>query len=737
MTRIVVASKQKMSLLQDTQAGSVVLEQPSIIQIGIAKENISSMVRSGNSLQITLKNGEKIVLENFFTENGSPHSLAFPDKSGNFLVAEFDEAGKLIKYNPVDHLSQLGSSINSTGLTETQQTAVVTEGVDDGGIAWSSVLKTGLAVLGAEAVYLVAFDKDDDKDKDNTNVDLTPPAAPVAALDTDGKVISGTAEVGSTVYVKDLQGNILGQAVADSAGKYEIKLDKAVTDGTKVIVTAKDQAGNESKQTVVTGTKDTVSPDKAQAQASDSGSIVTGKAEVGAKIYVYGPDGKTVIGGPVTVASDGKFSVTVTPALKAGEKGTVVVEDAAGNRSEAAEVEVGKDTLPPDQPKVTVSDKGDLIKGIAEAGAKVKVMDAASKVIGEATADSQGNFTVTLNPPLTDKAKGTVVVEDAAGNQSKPLEVVAGKDNIAPDAPEAVLNEEGTIITGKAEPGSKIEVRSSADGTLLGYAEVKDDGTYTLTLSKALTDNTLAKVYASDKSGNQSSATEIKGTKDTIPPGKVEEVRAYDDTDSTKLNIGNNGKTKDSTPVFEGKGEAGATVYIYQDGKPVASVKVDENGKWTYTTDELAPGSYSYTFRQVDKSGLNGQESDPFKFTVESTVKTAALESHDSAVSSDQTADTVNDQSLAKLLNAPVPVMDSFSIAEAQNPLNPETLQIQQLFKDTASSSDAGTIDLSTVLPENAIAASQGQSAQTQAEPVTVNIRTDLNELLNQHIPLV
>jgi hypothetical protein len=735
MTRIVVASKQKMSLLQDTQAGSVVLEQPSIIQIGIAKENISSMVRSGNSLQITLKNGEKIVLENFFTENGSPHSLAFPDKSGKFLVAEFDEAGKLIKYNPVDHLSQLGSSINSTGLTETQQTAVVTEGVDDGGIAWSSVLKTGLAVLGAEAVYLVAFDKDDDKD--HTNADVTPPAMPGASLDADGKVITGTTEAGSTVYAKDPKGNILGQAVADSNGKYEIKLDKAITDGNKVSVTAKDQAGNESKANVLEGTKDTISPEKAQAQVSDSGSIVTGKAEAGAKIYVYGSDGKTVIGGPVTVASDGTFSVTVEPALKSGEKATVIVEDTANNRSEAAEVEVGKDTLPPDQPKVTVSDKGDLIKGIAEAGAKVKVMDAAGKVIGEATADNQGNFTVTLDPPLTDKAKGAVVVEDAAGNQSKPLEVIAGKDNIAPDAPEAVLNEEGTIITGKAEPGSKIEVRSSSDGTLLGYAEVKEDGTYTVTLSKALTDNTLAKVYASDKSGNQSSATEIKGTKDTIPPGKVEEVTAYDDTGSTKLNIGNDGKTKDSTPVFEGKGEAGATVYIYQDGKPVASVKVDENGKWTYTTDELAPGSYSYTFRQVDKSGLNGQESDPFKFTVESTVKTAALESHDSAVSSDQTADTVNDQSLAKLLSAPISVISQFNTVEDQNLQNQDAVKIQQLFKDSASGSDAGTIDLSTVLPEKEMAASQGQSAQTQTEPVTVSIRTDLNELMNQHIPLI
>lgn len=48
-------------------------------------------------------------------------------------------------------------------------------------------------------------------------------------------------------------------------------------------VSAIDSAGNVSKSTVVTGTKDTIAPDSPLAQLNQDGTIVTGKAEANAK----------------------------------------------------------------------------------------------------------------------------------------------------------------------------------------------------------------------------------------------------------------------------------------------------------------------------------------------------------------------------------------------------------------------------------------------------------------------
>ncbi len=44
-------------------------------------------------------------------------------------------------------------------------------------------------------------------------------------------------------------------------------------------------------------------------------------------------------------------------------------------------------------------------------------------MIGSGTADAQGEFQITLSPALKEAQKGTVVVEDAAGNVSKPVEI--------------------------------------------------------------------------------------------------------------------------------------------------------------------------------------------------------------------------------------------------------------------------------------------------------------------------
>uniref|UniRef100_UPI001F4EA7D9 Ig-like domain-containing protein n=1 Tax=Rosenbergiella nectarea TaxID=988801 RepID=UPI001F4EA7D9 len=77
-------------------------------------------------------------------------------------------------------------------------------------------------------------------------VDTTPPAEPTATLSEDGKTITGQAEAGSTITVKDAQGNTLGSEKADDTGSFSINLPSAQTTGQSLTVTATDAAGNTS-----------------------------------------------------------------------------------------------------------------------------------------------------------------------------------------------------------------------------------------------------------------------------------------------------------------------------------------------------------------------------------------------------------------------------------------------------------------------------------------------------------
>ncbi len=47
MTRIIVASKEGLDVLQDGQLNKVVLNQPTIIQIGVSQKDIASMEKQG------------------------------------------------------------------------------------------------------------------------------------------------------------------------------------------------------------------------------------------------------------------------------------------------------------------------------------------------------------------------------------------------------------------------------------------------------------------------------------------------------------------------------------------------------------------------------------------------------------------------------------------------------------------------------------------------------------------
>lgn len=730
MTRIIVASKEGLDVLQDGQFNKVVLSKPTIIQIGVSQKDIASMEKQGGSLVIHLKNGETIVLENFFNEatNTTDHSLVFPTEHGKFVEAQFDAQGKVIDYTGLNHVTDLA-------YTSTSQPASTMAVDDSPTFSMGNVLKAGLAVLAAEGLYLWAFDKDD---KDDSPVDVPNTAKPTELkLADDAVTVTGKAEANAKIYIKDLNGNVVASGNTDASGNFTIKLDKPLTDGNKLNVFAQNGGGKESTGAAITGTKDTIAPDAPQAQLSEDGSILDGKTEPDAMVFIYDASGKFI--DTTKANSDGKFSYKFTPPLTSEAGGKVVAVDKAGNESEPTKIIAGKDTFAPDIPLVEVNKEGTVVEGIAEANTKVQIKDANGKVIGTGTANAQGEFQITLSPALKESQKATVIVEDAAGNTSKPLEIKSGYDTIAPDKPTAQVNAEGTSVTGTAEPNAKIEIKNSAD-KVIGTGTADANGKFTIAISPALTDNKTANVTAIDGAGNSSVAFQVTGTKDTTPPDKPTFNRVDNDNGTTVKQITPNSETDDSTPKFTVKVEPNATLTIYDNGVAISVLKVGQvgaNNLWSFTLDKnLAVGKHTITLIQKDAAGLPSEESASFTFYVVApkVASTSEIVSSDVNEVAPSVADSVGLNTL-KLVQSTTNETDS---------QKQKSVSLDDLLK--SSSTDASdpiakllsATESKPVVNEQSDVNNTASDVTTNLEPLLPNTTSSaLSNLLDQTYPVV
>ncbi|AGQ07476.1 Ig-like repeat protein Blp2 [Acinetobacter baumannii] len=727
MTRIIVASKEGLDVLQDGQLNKVVLNQPTIIQIGVSQKDIASMEKQGGSLVIHLKNGETIVLENFFNEatNTTEHSLVFPTEQGKFVEAQFDAQGKVIDYRGLNHVTDLAYTSTSP--------STATMAVDnDPSFSMGNVLKAGLAVLAAEGLYLWAFDNDD-KDDSPVNVPTTAKPTEVKLAD-DAVTVTGKAEANAKIYIKDLSGNVIASGNADASGNFTIKLDKPLTDGNKLNVSAQNEGGKESSAYSITGPKDTIAPDAPEAQLNEDGSILDGKTEPDAKVMIYDASGKFI--DTVTASKEGKFSYKFTPPLTGGK---VVAIDLAGNESKPTLIFAGKDTIPPKAPLLEVNKEGTVIEGTAEANTKVYVKDADGNVIGTGTANAQGEFQITLSSALKDSQKATIIVEDAAGNTSKPLEIKSGYDTLAPDKPTAQINADGTTVTGTAEANAKIEIKNSA-GKIIGTGTADANGKFTITISPALTDNKTADVIAIDGAGNSSGAFEVTGTKDTTPPDRPVFNKLENDNGTTLKQILPNSETDDTTPKFTVKVESHATLTVYDNGVAISMIEIGDLGKsttWSFTLDkELSLGKHTITLMQKDAAGLTGEVSSPFTFYVVAP-KAASL--------SETSVDTLSTEgpSLADSVGLHTLKAAQSTSTETNNPQ--KSVPLDDLLKSsTASESDPIAKLLSSTALKTTQAsepievnASVGQTTSNADHPLPDTTSSVLQNLLDQTYPVV
>ena len=195
--------------------------------------------------------------------------------------------------------------------------------------------------------------------------------------------------------------------------------------------------------------------------------------------------------------------------VEVGTDGTTTLTYSNGSTAKLtpAQTVSQADVTPPAAPTVNPVKAGaTAITGTAEAGSTVEVtLPGGAKK--SATAGEDGTFSIPVSG-LNENDEVSVTATDAAKNTSTPTTATVAKadDKTAPDAPVVNPVKAGDeAITGKAEPGSTVEV--TLPGGAKKSATAGEDGTFSIPVS-GLNENDEVSVTATDAAKNTSTPTE-------------------------------------------------------------------------------------------------------------------------------------------------------------------------------------------------------------------------------------
>ncbi|HHN4214266.1 TPA: Ig-like domain-containing protein [Pseudomonas aeruginosa] len=418
----------------------------------------------------------------------------------------------------------------------------------------------------------------------STTVDAVAPNTPVVNP-SNGNLLNGTAEPGSTVTLTDGNGNPIGQTTADGSGNWSFTPGSQLPNGTVVNVTASDAAGNTSLP--ATTTVDSSLPSIPQVDPSN-GSVISGTADAGNTIIITDGNGNPI--GQVTADGSGNWSFTPGIPLPDGTVVNVVARSPSNVDSAPAVITV--DGVAPAAPVIDPSN-GTEISGTAEAGATVILTDGGGNPIGQATADGSGNWTFTPSTPLANGTVINAVAQDPAGNTSGPASVTV--DAIAPPAP--VINpSNGVFISGTAEAGATV-ILTDGNGNPIGQVTADGSGNWSFTPGTPLANGSVINALAQDAAGNTSGPAST--TVDSVAPA----TPVLDPSNGT---------------VISGTAEAGATVILTDGGgNPIGQATADGSGNWSFT-----PGTplTNGTVINVVAQDAAGNTSGPVSTTVDAVA---------------------------------------------------------------------------------------------------------------------
>ncbi len=440
---------------------------------------------------------------------------------------------------------------------------------------------------------------------DSTNLSVDN-AAPVV---TDGRIsisggsgTGGAYKIGDTVTATwnntsggDNNGDITGVTVDFSAfgggstvaasnsggtwtATYTITAGSIDLTNRNISVTATDNAGN-TKTTADTtnATVDNIAPTVSDAQISISGGSGTGGAyRIGDTVtatWNASGDGNTdtLTGVTVNFSQFGGGSVAAT---NAGGVWTAIYTIVAG-----------------------------AINGLSARNITVTATDNAGNTT---TTSDTTNATVDNQRPTT--TIGGLALNPDTGSSSTDFVTNTAAQTITGTLSAGLTG--GEQVYGSLDNGSTwVNITSKVSGTTLTWNGVTLMGSNTL------------KLKVTDAAGNDGTTASQAYTLDTTAPAapSAPDMTAGTDTGASSTdNI-----TKNTTPVFTGTAESGATVTLYDsDGTTVLGTTTATGGVWSITASALAAGSHSLTAKATDAAGNTSAASSPLVVTIDTTAPT-------------------------------------------------------------------------------------------------------------------
>ncbi|MEG1369319.1 MAG: Ig-like domain-containing protein [Carnobacterium sp.] len=602
---------------------------------------------------ITIKNGAGATVGTATTQPNGSYSVNLPGSVGPnapLNVTAADAAGNVsnptptttpadpinpVLVAPAGNLTATTSAIGATDATATLATTLKnSEGAD---VPVTSVItnSSGATVTNGQlsaGTYTVTYSASGYENVTQTLVvtdpaDTTAPDAPtvgnVTGNSTNGYTVTGTAEPGSTVTIKDGSGATVGTGTANETGEYAVTLPGSIGPNTPISVTATDAAGNVSDPTSATTPADptlvaptgNLTASTSAIGASDAMATLPATlkdsegADVPVTAVITNASGSAVTNGNLAA---GTYTVTYTAGGYEDVTQTLVVTDLA-------------DTTAPDAPTVGDvtgnSTNGYTVTGTAEPGSTITIKNGNGATVGTGTANETGEYTVTLPGSVGPNAPINVTATDTAGNVSAPTpaKTPADPDTIAPDAPTvehvAGNSSKGYTVTGTAEPGSTVTIKDGS-GATVGTGTANEAGAYTVTLPGSVGPNAPISVTATDAAGNVSAPTSAKTPADPKAPS--------DTTAPNPPSVDTVTGNPDTGYTVGGKGEPGSTITIKNPatGEILGTTIVDKDGNYSI---KLPMGVKPGTQLSATETDAAGNVSDPTDFIIPALTSGMAI----------------------------------------------------------------------------------------------------------------
>ncbi|EXB09384.1 bacterial Ig-like domain family protein, partial [Acinetobacter baumannii 1406750] len=254
---------------------------------------------------------------------------------------------------------------------------------------------------------------------------------------------------------------------------------------------------------------------------SSNGKTITGLTEANSTVTVKDSSGKII--GTAKSDNDGKYTVILDKAYLNGENLSISAEDLAGNKSTIQTI-LADDKTAPIGLTVAIDTAGKFVTGVTEANAVVTIKNTVGTVVGTATADTAGKYSITLDKVYLNGESLSATASDQSGNATAPKTIIA-PDTTAPSSLTASIGTAGKVVTGVTEANAVVTVKNAA-GIVVGTGTADATGKYSITLDKAYLNGESLNAIAADKVGNTTTPKTIIAPDTTAPSSLIATIDA-------------------------------------------------------------------------------------------------------------------------------------------------------------------------------------------------------------------